>query len=88
LKLERKVGDFATAAVGTYVEVGKKGVCTQVGISLTGVGPKNLRAGRAEDVLRGKVPDERPKRPVSWRLRTLLPQRAGSRNTNGIWSGY
>lgn len=58
LKLERKVGDFATAAVGAHVEVGKKGVCAQVGISLTGVGPKNLRAGRAEDVLRGKVPDE------------------------------
>lgn len=58
LKLERKVGDFATAAVGTYAEVGKKGVCTQVGISLTGVGPKNLRASRAEEVLRGKVPDE------------------------------
>lgn len=57
-KLERKVGDFATAAVGTHVELGKKGICAQVGISLTGVGPKNLRVGRAEDVLRGKVPDE------------------------------
>jgi carbon-monoxide dehydrogenase medium subunit len=58
LKLERKVGDFATAAVGTHIELGKKGVCAQVGIGLTGVGPKNLRASRAEDVLRGKVPDE------------------------------
>jgi aerobic carbon-monoxide dehydrogenase medium subunit len=58
LKLERKVGDFATAAVGVHVELGKKGLCTQVGISLTGVGPKNLRAGLAEDLLRGKLLDE------------------------------
>lgn len=58
LKLERKVGDFATAAVGTYLALGKNGACSQVGISLTGVGPRNLRAGRAEEALRGKVPDE------------------------------
>ena len=58
LKLERKVGDFATAAVAAYLVLSKNGVCAQVGIGLTGVGPKNLRAKRAEDALRGKVPDE------------------------------
>jgi carbon-monoxide dehydrogenase medium subunit len=57
-KLKRKVGDFATAAVSVHLALGKNGTCDQVGIGLTGVGPKNLRATGAEKALRGKVPDE------------------------------
>ena len=57
LKLERKVGDYATAAVAvqTTLDNGKLG---QVGIALTGVGPGNLRASAAEDVLRGAEPTD------------------------------
>jgi len=58
VKLERKVGDFATGAVAVFLVLGKNGVCSQVGISLTGVGPKNLRASSAENGLKGKIPDE------------------------------
>ncbi len=58
VKLERKVGDFATGAVGVFLVLGKNGVCSQVGISLTGVGPKNLRASSAENELKEKILDE------------------------------
>ncbi len=58
LKLERKVGDFATAAVAAQVTLGSSGTCERVGIGLTNVGPTPLAAGRAEAFLRGKRPDE------------------------------
>jgi carbon-monoxide dehydrogenase medium subunit len=57
LKLERKVGDFATAAVGVQVTL-ENGHVGQVGIALTGVGATNLRASAAEDALRGSEPTE------------------------------
>jgi len=57
LKLERKVGDFATAAVGVQVsfENGKVG---RAGIALTGVGPTNIQAVEAEQALVGKQLDD------------------------------
>ena len=57
-KLERKVGDFATAAVAAQVTLNSGGVCQQVGIGLTNVGPTPLKAQKAEDFLRGKKLDE------------------------------
>jgi aerobic carbon-monoxide dehydrogenase medium subunit len=57
-KLERKVGDFATAAVAAQVTLDGSGVCQQVGIGLTNVGPTPLKARKAEAFLRGKKPDE------------------------------
>jgi carbon-monoxide dehydrogenase medium subunit len=53
LKLERKVGDFATAAVGVHVSF-SNGNVEQAGIALTGVGPRNMRAKAAEDALAGR----------------------------------
>lgn len=57
LKMERKVGDFATAAVAAQVTLDGGGVCQRVGIGLTNVGPTPIKAGRAEGFLRGKRPD-------------------------------
>ncbi len=57
LKLERKVGDFATAAVGIQVTL-DNGHIGQAGIGLTGVGATNLRATAAEDLLRGNEPTD------------------------------
>jgi carbon-monoxide dehydrogenase medium subunit len=52
LKLERKVGDFAT--VGAAIHVSKaNGKVGQAGIALTGVGPTNVRAEAAETALVG-----------------------------------
>jgi len=58
LKLERKVGDFATAAVAVQVALSKSGVCEQAGIGLTNVGPTPIEAKKAEGFLKGKRPDE------------------------------
>ena len=58
LKLERKVGDFATAAVAVQLTLSAGGTCDQVGIGLTNVGLTPIKAERAEAALRGKRPDE------------------------------
>ena len=57
-KLERKVGDFATAAVAAQVTVDANGAVQRVGIALTNVGPTPIKAQKAEDFLRGKKLDE------------------------------
>lgn len=57
-KLERKVGDFATAAVAAQVTLDGNGVCQQVGIGLTNVGPTPVKARKAEAFLRGKKLDD------------------------------
>jgi len=56
LKLERKAGDFATAGVAVQLTLDEKDEgdrCTYAGIGLTAVGPKNLRASKAEAGLVG-----------------------------------
>jgi aerobic carbon-monoxide dehydrogenase medium subunit len=57
-KLERKVGDFATAAVAAQLTLDEKGICQKVGIGLTNVGPTPVKARKAEEFLRGKRLDE------------------------------
>src|SRR5262249_22290691 len=57
LKLERKVGDFATAAVAAQVTLSAAGACEHVGIGLTNVGLTPIQASRAEAALKGKTPD-------------------------------
>jgi carbon-monoxide dehydrogenase medium subunit len=57
LKLERKVGDFATAAVAVHVVLSASGTCDQVGIGLTNVGMTPIKATQAEAALKGKRPD-------------------------------
>jgi carbon-monoxide dehydrogenase medium subunit len=58
LKLERKVGDYATVAVAVHLELGGDGTISRAGIGLTSVGPTNLKATAAEDVLVGNAPSE------------------------------
>ena len=53
-KLERKVGDYATAGVAVQLSM-SGGVCQEVGIGLTNVNPTPLRAARSESVLRGQT---------------------------------
>jgi carbon-monoxide dehydrogenase medium subunit len=58
VKLERKVGDFATAATAVQLTLGAGGEVAKVGIGLTNAGPMPLRAKAAEDFLRGKAPGQ------------------------------
>jgi carbon-monoxide dehydrogenase medium subunit len=59
LKLERKVGDFAIAGVAVMIALDATGKVASAGIGLTNAGPTAIRAGRAEDVLTGQVPDDK-----------------------------
>ena len=52
LKLERKVGDFATVAVAVHLQM-DDGNVGSAGIGLTAVGPQNIKAERAEAALKG-----------------------------------
>jgi carbon-monoxide dehydrogenase medium subunit len=54
VKLERKVGDFATVGVAAQLTLGKGDVCEQVRIGLTNVGPVPIEARHAEEVIGGK----------------------------------
>lgn len=54
LKLERRVGDFATAGVAVALETAGSTVIT-AGIALTGVGANNIKAVAAEQVLVGSA---------------------------------
>lgn len=53
-KLERKVGDYATAGVAVQLTINDKGICTAIGIGLTNVNPTPLRAARSEQALLNK----------------------------------
>lgn len=57
-KLERKVGDFGTAAVAAQITLDEAGNCASVGIGLTNVGMTSIRATRAEAALKGRKPDD------------------------------
>jgi len=56
-KVERKVGDFATAAAAVQLTFDAAGAVQRAGIGLTNVGPTPIKARKAEDFLRGKKPD-------------------------------
>jgi carbon-monoxide dehydrogenase medium subunit len=58
LKLERKVGDFATAAVAVQMTFDEQGACQKVGIGLTNVGATPVKAQKAEQFLLGKKLDD------------------------------
>jgi aerobic carbon-monoxide dehydrogenase medium subunit len=58
IKLERKVGDYATAAVAAQVTLDADGNCQYVGIGLTAVDATPVKAARAEAALRGRPLDD------------------------------
>ena len=57
VKLERKVGDFATAAAAAQVTLGPGGEVERAGIGLTAAGPMPIKATEAEGFLVRKRPD-------------------------------
>jgi carbon-monoxide dehydrogenase medium subunit len=58
LKLERKVGDFATAGVAVQIALDEAGACKSAGIGLTNVGMTPIKAKQAEASLVGKQLDD------------------------------
>ncbi len=58
LKLERKVGDYATVGVATRLDVDGGGTITNAGVALTSVAPNNVKAVEAEQALMGQAPSD------------------------------
>jgi carbon-monoxide dehydrogenase medium subunit len=58
LKLERKVGDFATAGVAVQLTLDEAGGCKRAGVGLTNVGMTPIKARQAESFLTGKQLDD------------------------------
>lgn len=58
LKLERKVGDYASVAAATHLELDDRGAIGRAGIALTSVYSHNLKVTEAEEVLVGEEPGE------------------------------
>jgi aerobic carbon-monoxide dehydrogenase medium subunit len=55
-KIERKVGDFATAAAAVQVSLDANGTIRQAGIALSAAGPCAVRVDEAERLLAGQKP--------------------------------
>lgn len=58
VKLERKVGDYATAAVAAQLRLSGDGACESVGIGLTNAGFTPVKVEEAESSLAGKELDD------------------------------
>jgi len=58
VKLERKVGDYATAAAAAQIALGPAGAFVKAGIALTNVGPTPVRCVKAQEFLVGKRPSD------------------------------
>lgn len=56
MKLERKVGDFATACAGVQMTLAPDGSVAQAGIAIGAVGPRALRVSEAERLFEGTLP--------------------------------
>lgn len=54
LKVEQKVADFATAGVAVFLQLNPRGECVRAGVGLTAVGPKAIKAVKAEEALVGR----------------------------------
>jgi carbon-monoxide dehydrogenase medium subunit len=55
-KIERKVGDFATAAAAVQISLDANGAIRQAGIALSAAGPCAVRVEEAERLLTGQKP--------------------------------
>jgi carbon-monoxide dehydrogenase medium subunit len=55
-KVERKVGDYATAAAAVQITLGEDGTIAQAGIALSSAGPCAIRVAEAEAMLTGQTP--------------------------------
>jgi carbon-monoxide dehydrogenase medium subunit len=56
LKVERKVGDFATAAAAVQLSLNGDGSIREAGVALSAAGPCACRVEEAEQILRGQRP--------------------------------
>ena len=58
IKLERKIGDYATVGVAAHLELDGEGKISAAGIGLTSVHTHNMKAIDAETILVGQTPSD------------------------------
>ncbi|MDH3308835.1 MAG: xanthine dehydrogenase family protein subunit M [Acidimicrobiia bacterium] len=58
IKLERKIGDYATVGVASHLVLDDAGHISDAGIGLTSVGHHNLKATHAENIMLGEPPSD------------------------------
>lgn len=56
LKLERRIGDYATVGVATHLVLDPAGRVAEAGLALTAVAPHNLKVTEAERMMLGQEP--------------------------------
>ena len=64
-KVERKVGDFATAAAAVQISLGSDGTAREAGVALSAAGACAVRVDEAERLLTGQKPTAELLRAVS-----------------------
>ncbi len=75
LKLERKIGDYATVGVAAHLRLDGEGKIARAGLALTSVGPINLKVTEAETMMQGQDPgDELFAEAADIAARTCDPQ--------------
>ena len=87
-KVERKVGDFATAAAAVQVSLNADGTIAQAGIALSAAGPCAVRVAEAERLLAGQKPTAeliRAAADAASRAASRRPTCAAASNTRSIW---
>ena len=78
-KIERKVGDFATAAAGVQLTLGADGAIVAAGIAIGAAGPKALRVVEAENMLVGNPPTKELLRAAAEKAREIADPIADTR---------
>ena len=88
-KVERKVGDYATAAAAVQVSLNADGTIREAGIALSAAGPCAVRVAEAETLLTGQKPSADLIRAAadaaSQRRASRRPTCAAASNTRSIW---
>jgi len=81
VKLERKVGDYATAAAAAQVTLGAGGTLAHVGLAFTNVGPTPIDASAAAQALVGKKADDQALADLARAASAKLTPNADRRGT-------
>lgn len=80
-KIERKVGDYATAAAAVQLTVDENGKVTAAGVALTAAGPRPVRVEAAERILVGQTLSENLIRAASDEARAISQPFADNRGS-------
>jgi carbon-monoxide dehydrogenase medium subunit len=80
-KIERKVGDFATACAAAQITLAADGTVAEVGIAIGAAGPTAMRVKDAENALRGSKPSKDAIRAAADEARKLADPVADTRGS-------